>query len=200
MQPDDSTQARDSRLIALRVMMKGMLLIALLSALWVMFRSMGDGPDDAGSDAAATEYYVGDLAPGQWRIVDWDGKPLLILHRQAAWLELLQGAHTDLLLDVDSRRSSQPESARNALRSPVGSWFVAVALGTDLGCTVTFSAPSAERYKREPWPGGFIDSCRKSRYDMAGRVYRGELAGANLVVPEWRFNQTAATVVVGRSE
>ncbi|TDJ34150.1 MAG: ubiquinol-cytochrome c reductase iron-sulfur subunit, partial [Gammaproteobacteria bacterium] len=37
------------------------------------------------------------------------------------------------------------------------------------------------------WHGGFMCPCHLSKFDMAGRVYDGVPAPANLVVPSYRF-------------
>ena len=37
------------------------------------------------------------------------------------------------------------------------------------------------------WKGGFFCPCHKSRYDMAGRVFQGVPAPANLAVPPYQF-------------
>ena len=37
------------------------------------------------------------------------------------------------------------------------------------------------------WKGGFFCPCHKSRYDMAGRVFDGVPAPANLLVPPYHF-------------
>ena len=45
------------------------------------------------------------------------------------------------------------------------------------------------------WPGGFVDSCDASRYDLAGRVFREQSAKKNIVVPEWQL--VDGNIVVG---
>ena len=45
------------------------------------------------------------------------------------------------------------------------------------------------------WKGGFFCPCHKSRYDIAGRVFQGVPAPANLVVPPYKFVDDNATSV-----
>ena len=37
------------------------------------------------------------------------------------------------------------------------------------------------------WPGGFYCPCHGSKFDYAGRVFRGSPAPTNLVVPPYTF-------------
>jgi ubiquinol-cytochrome c reductase iron-sulfur subunit len=37
------------------------------------------------------------------------------------------------------------------------------------------------------WPGGFFCQCHGSKYDLAGRVFRGVPAPSNMTVPPYRF-------------
>ncbi len=58
---------------------------------------------------------------------------------------------------------------------------------THLGCVPDFF-PDLKPEPFDPnWKGGFYCPCHKSRYDMAGRVYDGVPAPANLAVPPYKF-------------
>ena len=46
------------------------------------------------------------------------------------------------------------------------------------------------------WKGGYFCPCHKSRYDLAGRVYKAQPAPANLPVPPYFF-ENDSTVVIG---
>jgi ubiquinol-cytochrome c reductase iron-sulfur subunit len=37
------------------------------------------------------------------------------------------------------------------------------------------------------WKGGFFCACHGSRFDLAGRVYKGVPAPTNLVIPKHKF-------------
>jgi ubiquinol-cytochrome c reductase iron-sulfur subunit len=39
----------------------------------------------------------------------------------------------------------------------------------------------------EQWEGGFYCACHGSKFDLAGRVFRGAPAPTNLVVPPYTF-------------
>ncbi len=201
MQADHSTDSsRNPRLLVLRVLMKLMLMVALLVSLWVMLRTMSDPTESGNNGGESTVIQIADIEPGQVQFFDWGGRPVVVVRRLPEWQTWLQNATDKLLLDPQSARSQQPAAASNALRSASPEWFVALALGTDLGCTIEYLPPSHRLYKREPWRGGFVDTCRKSRYDLSGRVFRGPFATANLVVPKWQLDTASQTIRLQRAQ
>lgn len=126
------------------------------------------------------------IAGGQARLFEWRSRPVWILHRDAAMLDALRRSE-QTLADPDSLRSRQPVWARGVYRSRQPNWLVVIGLGTDLGCTVRYLPPGG-RFREAPWNGGFVDSCRGSRYDASGRVFADQPAGANLAVPSYRLD------------
>jgi ubiquinol-cytochrome c reductase iron-sulfur subunit len=56
-------------------------------------------------------------------------------------------------------------------------------------------------YKPEPnsvepgWIGGFFCPCHGSKYDMAGRVYKGVPAPLNLPVPSYYYARESVIVI-----
>ena len=48
----------------------------------------------------------------------------------------------------------------------------------------------------ENWKGGFFCPCHKSKFDMAGRVYKGVPAPTNLKIPPYSFIDDT-TLVIG---
>lgn len=171
-----------------------MLCVALGGSLWVLLQSTGD-KDTKLKKAPSQVFDISELGPGEFKIVVWANKPLLIMHRLPEWTTTLRTMDADLLRDPLSQSSVQPEAAVNQFRSEHPDWFVAVALGTAMGCPVKFVAPSSEAYLGGAWPGGFVDTCDATRYDLAGRVFRQQSARQNVVVPEWRLLD--GTIVVG---
>ena len=137
------------------------------------------------------------LKPAELRTVEWRGQPVWILRRTPAMLKGLQSVER-LLTDPQSEVSSQqPEYARNATRSIEPELLVTVALCTHLGCIPSFYP---EPDSLQPgWPGGFYCPCHGSKFDLAGRVYRGSPAPTNLVVPPHRYD-AATRLVVGADD
>jgi ubiquinol-cytochrome c reductase iron-sulfur subunit len=144
---------------------------------------------------APVEHDVSRLLAGALATVEWRGKPVWLLRRTTemiASLESIRGA----LTDPDSRvASQQPEYARNPGRSIRPELFVTVSLCTHLGCIPSFRP---EPSSVEPgWPGGFYCPCHGSKFDLAGRVYKGSPAPTNLVVPPYAF-VAEERLVIGR--
>jgi ubiquinol-cytochrome c reductase iron-sulfur subunit len=143
---------------------------------------------------APVEVDLVDLKPVELRTVEWRGKPVWILRRTQAMLKGLASVER-LLIDPRSEvGSQQPDYARNATRSVEPEMLVTVALCTHLGCIPSYYP---ERDSLQPgWPGGFYCPCHGSKFDLAGRVYRGSPAPTNLEIPPHRY-LSAGRLVVG---
>ncbi|MCW5636680.1 MAG: ubiquinol-cytochrome c reductase iron-sulfur subunit [Rubrivivax sp.] len=135
---------------------------------------------------APVEVDLHGLAPGELRTVEWRGQPVFVLRRSGAMLEALAG-HDEWLADPQSRRSAQPEFARNAGRSARPELGVLVGICTHLGCIPTFRPTPGARDIGPAWPGGFFCPCHGSKFDLAGRVFKNVPAPTNLTVPPYGF-------------
>lgn len=132
---------------------------------------------------APVEVEIGDLEPGELRIVQWQGKPVWILRRTSAELDSLDDL-TPEVRDPDSEREQQPEYAENTYRSIKPEYLIVIGLCTHLGCSPTFvDREGGASHNLSDWKGGFFCPCHGSRFDLAGRVYKGVPAPTNLVVP-----------------
>jgi len=100
-----------------------------------------------------------------------------------------------LLADPRSRRSEQPEAARNALRSTRPDLAVIEAVCTHLGCVPSFRPIPGSPDIGAQWPGGFHWPCHGSKFDLAGRVFKNVPAPTNLTVPPHRFLSEAALLI-----
>ena len=127
---------------------------------------------------------IGEMKPGDQLTVFWRGKPIWIIRRNQPMLETLKH-DTNLLRDPDSQIPQQPKYAQNTYRSINPEFLVLVGICTHLGCSPT--------YRPEPksvdkgWPGGFFCSCHGSKFDLAGRVFKGVPAPINMEVPPYVF-------------
>ena len=154
---------------------------------WAFIDSMN--PDAATIAAVAPiDVSLDKLGPGQQVIVLWRGTPISIVHRPPAALEELRSAAVrDRLSDPDSEVFQQPPYARNWHRSLRPEYAVLVAVCTHLGCLPECIARPAASYPARNWPGGYFCHCHGSKYDLAGRVFRGVPAPFNLPVPPYHF-------------
>lgn len=133
---------------------------------------------------APVEVPVGLMEPGEMVRVLWRGKVIFVLRRSKAMLATLK-EDVDQLRDPNSERTEQqPEYAANETRSVRPEFLVVEGACTHLGC-----APLADFQERptEGWYGGFFCPCHGSKFDLAGRVYKGVPAPYNLKVPPYRF-------------
>ncbi len=182
------------RRLRLRVTMKVMLGVAALAVLYVFVAAIRSGTGEV-AEVPTLKVNVADLMPGESRLVSWEGRPVLIYRRQDSDYASLR-TPDERLGDAHSEKSSQPAAFANEFRSASPDMFVAIALGTDLGCSISYLAPDSTEFQGKPWGGGFVDSCRKSRYDVAGRVYEAQYAERNLIVPPHTFSDDL--LILGR--
>ena len=152
----------------------------------------------AKATGAPVEVEVGKLEPGMLITVEWRGKPVWVLRRTQAMLALL-GKHDNALSDPHSDTAQQPNYARNPVRAIKPQFFVAIGICTHLGCTPTYRPDVAAADLGSDWPGGFFCPCHGSKFDLAGRVFRGVPAPLNLVIPPHRY-LSATRLLVGEEQ
>lgn len=136
---------------------------------------------------APVEQDISKLEPGQMITIEWQGKPVWIVNRTPEMLATL-ATDTAKLSDPDSDVPQQPEYAKNATRSIKPELLVLVGICTHLGCSPkkVFEMGAASDLG-DNWPGGFFCPCHGSKFDLAGRVYKGVPAPTNLVVPPYQY-------------
>jgi ubiquinol-cytochrome c reductase iron-sulfur subunit len=138
---------------------------------------------------APVEADVGQLAPGEMMRVEWQGKPVWIVHRTKEMLESVK-ENDAKVADPQSKRNPAeltPDYARNEFRSIKPEYLVVVGICTHLGCSpVDKFKAQAEPFEPD-WKGGFYCPCHGSLFDLAGRVYRNKPAPDNLRVPPYTF-------------
>ena len=135
---------------------------------------------------APVEADISKLEPGQMIRVEWRGKPVWIVKRTPEMIENLKTLDP-ILLDPNSEIPQQPEYAKNATRSIKPEILVLVGICTHLGCSPTFRPEVAPADLGPDWKGGFFCPCHGSKFDLAGRVYKGVPAPKNLEVPPHRY-------------
>ncbi len=185
---------KDERRLKLRVAIKLMVLFAFLIFLYVALSSLGSGTDEAAA-VPTKKVDISQFSAGDAEFLIWEGRPVVVYRRFDHEISALEQPNF-FLADPESKKSKQPADMNTVHRSADKAWFVAIALGTDLGCSIELLPASSELYQGQPWGGGFVDTCRKSRFDFAGRVYRSEYSGRNLVIPP--YSVEGETVVLGR--
>ena len=137
---------------------------------------------------APVEADISKLQPGSMMTVEWRGKPVWIIRRTEQNLKDMETLN-DSLTDPASDASKQPEYAKNASRGHQDRPEIAVVEGicTHLGCAPTYRPEMAPADLGPEWKGGFFCPCHGSRFDLAGRVYKGVPAPSNLVIPKYQY-------------
>lgn len=146
---------------------------------------------------APIEVDISKLESGQQLTVEWRGQPIWIINRTEESVKKLPSLDS-LLRDPNSNDiEQQPSYAKNIHRSIKDQYLVLVGLCTHLGCVPTYRPDIGGV---EPnWPGGFFCPCHGSKFDLAGRVFKGVPAPVNLLVPPYKFISDTV-LLIGQDE
>lgn len=131
---------------------------------------------------APVEVDIAKLEPGQRVVVLWRGKPVWVVRRTTEALASLAALDNEVA-DPNSDQSQQPQSSKNEARAIKAEYFVAVGVCTHLGCSPVYRPEVAPADLGVDWKGGFFCPCHGSKFDFAGRVYKGVPAPVNLDIP-----------------
>jgi ubiquinol-cytochrome c reductase iron-sulfur subunit len=157
-------------------------------------------PSERAKNAGApVDVDISKLEEGRLLIVEWQSKPVWIVKRSAKTLSDLVTLD-DKLSDPSSENiAQQPPYAQNADRSIKPEIAVLVGICTHLGCSPTYRPEIGAADLGADWLGGFFCPCHSSKFDLAGRVYKGVPAPTNLVVPPHNY-VSDNIIVIGMDE
>ena len=145
---------------------------------------------------APEEADIGKLEPGALMRVKWRGQVCWVVRRTEETLSSLKGM-ADQLTDPNSEATQQPDYCKNEFRSIKPEYLIAVGICTHLGCSPTHRPDvGAADMGGESWMGGFFCPCHGSKFDLAGRVYKGSPAPTNLVIPPHQY-QSDDVILIG---
>ncbi len=144
---------------------------------------------------APVEVDISQLKSGERKIVKWQGKPVWILRRTPEMLDDIAAQDNDVD-DPASDESAQPDYAKNEYRSREDEYLVVLGICTHLGCSPSFILKDSDNPPTVDWKGGFFCPCHGSRFDLAGRVYKGVPAPTNLIIPPYKFI-SASLLLIG---
>lgn len=135
---------------------------------------------------AAVEADVSKIEPGAMITVEWRGKPVWLVNRTQEMLDTLDANNAQLSDPMSEVVSQQPDYCDNPGRSIKSNLVVLVGICTHLGCS-----PSPKLQPNgdmgSDWPGGFFCPCHGSKFDLAGRVFKGSPAPINMAVPPHKY-------------
>lgn len=144
---------------------------------------------------APVKFDAAKIEPGQLVRVEWRGQPVFVIRRTQEQLDDLATLN-DSLKDPESLISKQPSYVDGTNRAVKSEFLVLVGLCTHLGCSPKYIKKLDSAAPDAAWKGGFFCACHGSKFDMAGRVYKGVPASENLVVPPYIY-ESGSTMVIG---
>jgi len=133
---------------------------------------------------APIEIDVSKIEYGQKVTLEWRGQPVFIIKRSDDVIKKLNTLN-EKLRDPNSNEEQQPKYAINGYRSIKPEVFVVIGICTHLGCVPLYKPKAGEI--DSTWIGGFFCPCHGSRFDLAGRVFKGVPAPSNLIVPPHKY-------------
>jgi ubiquinol-cytochrome c reductase iron-sulfur subunit len=144
---------------------------------------------------APVEVDISRIEPGELRVVEWRGKPVWIVRRTKEMIDSLKTVE-QRLTDPSSKSSAQPDYAKNEFRARKPEFMVMEGVCTHLGCSPQLKTAAAKAEMGADWTGGFYCPCHGSKFDYAGRVFRGAPAPLNLPVPQYAY-LSDTTILIG---
>ena len=160
--------------------------VPFVASMWPSERAKAAG--------APVEADISKLLPGELGVYEWRGKPVWVLRRTKEMLDSLKNVE-DKLSDPKSDIPEQPAYAKNDTRSIKPEYAVLVGICSHLGCSPTAKTEPKGDLGAD-WAGGFYCPCHGSKFDLAGRVFKGAPAPVNLEVPPHVF-LSDTTILIG---
>ena len=144
---------------------------------------------------APVEVDISKVEPGMMITIEWRGKPVWIVRRTPEMLASLPKIDAEVA-DPQSSVKQQPDYAKNEARSIKPEYLVLVGICTHLGCSPSQKLTAGvESGMGGDWPGGFFCPCHGSKFDLAGRVFKGVPAPINLEVPPYAYLSDTRLIV-----
>ena len=161
--------------------------VPFVASMWPSERAKAAG--------APVEVDLSRLVPGELAVVEWRGKPVWIMRRTKEMLEAIKQSDARVS-DPGSDVDQQPGYAKNEYRAIKPELMVLVGVCTHLGCSPKEKTAEEKAEMGGDWPGGFYCPCHGSKFDLAGRVFKGSPAPKNLEVPPYEY-VSENTLVIG---
>lgn len=144
---------------------------------------------------APVKVNISKIQPGQQLVAEWRGQPVFVVRRTPEALASLDTLQ-DTVADPQSESSEQPTYVDPKVRSIKPEVLIVVGLCTHLGCAPSYRPEVAAADLGADWLGGYFCPCHGSKYDIAGRVYKGQPAPLNLPVPPHAY-ETDDVIIIG---
>ena len=144
---------------------------------------------------APVEINISKLEEGQQIVAEWRGKPVFVVRRSKPMLKSIAEQNDKVLDPSSDNTDQQPGYAKNEYRSRTEEILVLIGLCTHLGCSPKYLPEVTPMDFDAGWGGGYYCPCHGSKFDLAGRVYKGVPAPSNLEVPPYSFKGDDVLVI-----
>ena len=152
----------------------------------VPFLSAWNPSEKAKALGASVKFDLSKLEPGAMAVVEWRRTPIFVVHQTDKALENLPKLN---------ERVTNPALSEGVARSTSERYTVLKGVCTHLSCAPKYHPEIEPKAWDEQWLGGFFCPCHGSKFDLAGRVYKGVPAPINLEVPPHSFD--GDTLIIG---
>ena len=152
----------------------------------VPFLSAWNPSEKAKALGASVKFDLSKLEPGAMAVVEWRRTPIFVVHQTPKALENLPKLND---------RVTDPVLSEGVARSANDKFTVLKGVCTHLSCAPKYHSEIEPKAWDDLWLGGFFCPCHGSKFDLAGRVYKGVPAPTNLEVPPHTFE--GDTLIIG---
>ena len=166
---------------------------AVLTA--VPFVASWNPSESARAAGLPTEIDLAKIEPGQMATFLWRKQQIYVVKRTPEMVASLTSHDGELKDPKSDEDSQQPEYAKNAQRAIKPDVLVLIGTCTHLGCLPKSRFTPNDATVMANWPGGFFCPCHGSRFDLAGRVFKGSPASLNLKVPPYSFEGDGKLII-----
>ena len=180
-----SEKIDNSRRKALQIT-SGALGAVTVGAFAVPFLSAWNPSEKAKAMGAAVKFNLSKLQPGSMAVAEWRRTPIFVVHQTKT-------ARTNL--PKLNQKVTNPALEEGVSRSTNENFTILKGVCTHLSCAPKYYPEIEPKAWDQEWLGGFFCPCHGSKFDLAGRVYKGVPAPTNLEVPPHSFE--GETLVIG---
>ena len=146
---------------------------------------------------APVEVDISKIEAGQKIDVEWRGKVVWLINRTQGMLDSLPKMDARLA-DPNSNVPQQPPYCKNEHRSIKPNMWSSQSASARISAARRRSGPDVAPADLGPdWLGGFFCPCHQSKFDLAGRVFKGVPAPTNLVIPPHRYDAGGTKITIG---
>ena len=164
----------------------GLMGAVTVAAFAVPFLSAWKPSEKAKALGASVKFDLSKLQPGAMAIVEWRRTPIFVVHQTQEAID-----------NLPKLNEKVTDQANEVLPSNEKKFTVLKGVCTHLSCAPKYHPEIEPKAWDQEWLGGFFCPCHGSKFDLAGRVYKGVPAPINLEIPPHKFSGN--TLIIGEA-